>query len=430
MQLSPKQTKSLIESQQPINIWEGSVRSGKTYVSLWRYLQDVAEGPLGEYVVITITFDAFKRNLLPQLNRMVGDVLQWFPGKREIHLYDKIIHVIGCSDERSEGKIRGPTFRGAYVDELSIIPESAFKMLVSRCAMGGAKIFATTNPDSPFHWVKTDFLTDNPDVASWQFKLDDNPELKESEKDYLKRQYQGLWYKRFILGEWALAEGAVYDFFSEKDHVIDNPPTYAKYFIAGVDYGTTNPFACVLLGFNDDVQPSIWVQDEYYYDSKKKQKQLTDFEYAEDVKRFLELYCPKVIYVDPSAASFQLELRKRGFTVKQADNDVENGIRSVSKFLSGGDLKICKKAKNLIDEFYSYVWDQKATERGIEKPKKQHDHCLDAVRYACYTHWGLKRTIKETTAEEKELDMYRRMNQSKNPMDPTAWGHGWQRFQG
>src|SRR6267378_2303639 len=309
---SDKQIKSYQESDARINIWEGAVRSGKTFISLWRFVKELMKGPQGEYALICKTYDAFKRNTFPQLELMVGLDAKHYSGKRELHIYGKTVHIIGADDERAESKIRGPTFAGAYVDEATIIPESVFKMLISRCAMGGAKIFATTNPDSPYHWLKKDYLDGNPDVRSWQFTLDDNPQLTEDEKEYLRRQYRGLWYQRFIEGKWVQAEGAIYDFFDPKYHVIDYAANNPQYYIVGVDYGTTNPCAFTLVGVNTNKHPNIWVEDEYYFDSKIHQRQKTDSEYASDLKKFTQDRPIKAIYVDPSAASFKVECQRQG----------------------------------------------------------------------------------------------------------------------
>jgi PBSX family phage terminase large subunit len=304
-----------------------------------------------------------------------------------MNIWGKTIHVVGADDERAETKIRGPTFMGAYVDEATIIPETVFKMLVSRCAMGGAKIFATTNPDSPYHWLKRDYLTDNPDVKSWQFTLDDNPELKQEEKEYLKRQYRGLWYQRFIEGKWVQAEGAIYDFFDQEYNCIMDVGKLANYYFMGVDYGTTNPCAMVLIGYNPVNSPHFWVEDEYYYDSKLKQRQKTDSEYAQDLIKFAYGRNVRAIYVDPSAASFKAELMKSGVqNLFDARNEVIDGIRFVSDLLNNGTLKVYKKCAHLINEFTSYVWDKNSAKTGVDKPLKENDHALDALRYALYTH--------------------------------------------
>lgn len=388
MNISPKQKESLKNSTARINIWEGAVRSGKTYISIWRFLKELSQGPEGEYAIICRTYDSFKRNILPQITRIIGSDAKHYSGKREMHIWGKTIHVIGADDERAEAKLRGPTFAGAYVDEITIIPESVFKMLISRCAMGGARIFGTTNPDSPYHWLKRDYLTDNVDVISWQFTMDDNPELQDTEKEYLRRQYRGLWYQRFIEGKWVQAEGAIYDFFDEKIHVINSPPSHTAHYFVGVDYGTTNPCAFVLIGYNPERFPNMWVEDEYYFDSKVRQRQKTDSEYADDLKNFIKFYNVQAIYIDPSAASFKLELQKQGFqNLYEAMNEVNDGIRFVSKYLSNGTLKICRKCTHLIQEFQSYVWDPKCLKTGEDKPLKQNDHALDALRYVIYSHF-------------------------------------------
>jgi PBSX family phage terminase large subunit len=402
--LSDKQLISLHESDARINIWEGAVRSGKTYVSLWRWLKELSYGPPGEYCIITRTYDTFKRNLLPQLTRMIGSDVRYYSGKREMVIFDKTIHIIGADDERAENKIRGPTFSGAYVDEATIIPESVFKMLISRCAMKGARIFATTNPDSPFHWLKKDYLTDNPDVKSWKFTLEDNPELTKEEKAYLCRQYKGIWYKRFIEGLWCQAEGAIYDFFDAAIHTIPHPPGQAEFYIVGVDYGTTNPCAFSLVGINRSKFPNMWVEDVYYWDSREKQRQKTDSEYADDFKKFIENKAVKAIYIDPSAASFKLELARSGVNnLYDAENEVLDGIRLTSKFLANGTLKICAGCTPLLKEFQSYVWDSKCAKKGEDKPLKESDHILDSLRYAIYTHFFGKEMSRMTARDLDQL---------------------------
>lgn len=389
--LSPKQLLSLNESDARINIWQGAVRSGKTYISLWRWLKELSFGPPGDYIMMSRTYDSFKRNILPLLTKMIGADVKHYSGKREMKIWGKTIHIIGCDDDRSEAKIRGLTASGAYVDEATIIPESCFRMMISRCAMKGARIFATTNPDSPYHWLKKDFLTDNPDVRSWQFTLDDNPELTKDEREYLRRQYKGLWYQRFIEGLWVQAQGAIYDFFDTSLHVIDFPPGPPAYSIVGVDYGTTNPTAFVQIDVHTSRFPNMWIPEVYYYDSKIHQRQKTDTEYAIDLAKFVENKPIKAIYIDPSAASFKLECSRHGITnLYEAENEVIDGIRLVGKYFNNGTLKICRNCTELIKEMQSYVWDAKCAITGVDRPLKQSDHLIDATRYGIFSHFYAK----------------------------------------
>jgi PBSX family phage terminase large subunit len=254
--------------------------------------------------------------------------------------------------------------------------------------MKGAKIFATTNPDSPYHWLKRDFLTDNSDVKSWQFTLDDNPELTKDEKQYLRRQYKGVWYQRFIEGLWVQAQGAIYDFFDPSIHVIDHGPGLPAYCIIGVDYGTTNPCAFVSVAVNTSKYPNMWVEDVYYYDSKIRQRQKTDTEYACDLERFIKDRPVKAIYIDPSAASFRLECQRHSIpNLYDAENEVIDGIRLVAKYFNNGTLKICRNCESLIKEMQSYVWDANCAKTGVDKPLKVSDHSLDALRYCLYSQF-------------------------------------------
>lgn len=378
--------------------------------------------PPGNLVIIGRTNDTIKRNIIDELYNFPNLKCYYYPGKRELHMEGRIIYCIGANDERSESKIRGPTFSGAYVDEATLIPESFFKMLLSRLSRDGSQLLATTNPDSPFHWIKKDFIdrADELDIKVFNFRMEDNPSLTSNYVEALKKEYRGLWYRRFIEGQWCLAEGSVYDFFDESIHVIDEPPTFAKYYIVGVDYGTTNACSFVLLGFNDDTPTKIWVQKEYYFDSKKEGYQKTDAEYADAYIDFISDYPIKYVYIDPSAASFKLEMRRRPnlIKIKDAVNDVANGIRVVALRLVTGDLKICKQCRNLIQEMQSYVWDSKKAQHGKEEPVKQFDHGCDALRYAVFSHWGEKRNLKEQTSEQREFEMWQKMKQASSPWAP------------
>ena len=397
MSLSPNQKLAIAKSNNPINIWHGAVRSGKTFSSLIRFLIEIAEAPPGEMVVVCRDAFAFRRNVLPLLHHLIGDDARYLQGNALLEIWGRKIHVVGAHDSRAEGKIRGATFVGAYVDEISLIPEVFFTVLVQRCAMGGARIFATTNPDSPGHWLMQSFLKNNPDTISFHFTMLDNPKLTKDEREYLERQHKGLWYRRFVLGEWCLAEGAVFDFFDEKVHTLAKATSNQKYSVVGVDYGTTNATAFTMLEYNTDVSPSLFISKEYYWDSKKMSRQKNNTEYAEDLLKFIEGHPVKFIYIDPSAASFKLELKRLGLEVpiRDANNDVLNGIQEMSTLLANGDLKIGKNCRNLIEEMQAYSWDTKQSEKGDDAPIKKFDHAIDSARYAIYSHFGNKISLRE-----------------------------------
>lgn len=402
---SPKQLISIkrSESNKPYNVWEGSIRSGKTYASLWRFIDEADCGPEGDFAIICRTYDSFERNVYRELEKILGQNVTYMRGKRQVYIKERKCHVITADDSSAEAKIRGCTLAGAYVDEITIIPENVFIMLLGRLSIAGSKLFGTTNPDSPYHWCKK-WMDENPDVKTFKFHLDDNPFIEKTKKEEIKRQFKGLWYKRFIEGKWVQAEGAIYDFFDEASHVIPHPNSHANYYVVGVDYGTTNPCAFVLVGYNPARYPNIWVEDEYYYNSRTHQRQKTDAEYVDDLIKFTRFRNIQAIYIDPSAASFRAALVKAGVdSIIDANNDVNNGIGFTAMKLSEGGLKICKKCTNLISEFQSYVWDEKSVKLGIDKPKKENDHALDALRYVMYTHFAPRENGESSASDIDRL---------------------------
>jgi len=431
---SQKQLEFFNESNARLNIAVGAVRSGKSHITIQRFMKELySSGPEGKYLVTGKSERTVLMNIIEPMQEFTGGLIRYNRGMGEFTLFNKKVYVVGANDERAEGKIRGATFAGALVDEITILPESYFRMLLSRLSIEGSKLFGGTNPDSPLHWLKTDFIdkfkNDKEELKHFRFDLDDNPVLTESFKNSLKKEYQGLWFKRFILGDWVLAEGAVYDFFDTSIHVVDSPPTYAKHYYLGVDYGTSNAFAAVLIGYNDDHKPTLWVEKEYYWDSKSMGYQKTDAEYALDIQREFGGYGLRLIYLDPSAASFQTELRRYKMPVKQANNDVLDGIRCISNLLSQGNLVICRNCTNLIKEIEGYVWDEKSVKRGEDKPLKQRDHAIDAMRYGIFSHFGQKTTLKETNRE----DAYQKSQQKayqQNPMNYPGFTNspGWQKY--
>ncbi len=262
--LSPKQIRSIVGALDTpqIALWAGAVSSGKTIASLLAFLMAVAKAPdQGLIVVIGRTLQTIERNLIDPLQSstlfgpFAGQV-HHTPGSTTAVIFGRTVHLVGASDVRAEARIRGSTIALAYVDEATLVPQSFWMMLLSRLRVPGAKLLATTNPDGPAHWLRRDFILRGPQVGvrHWHFTLDDNPSLTAEYVARLKAQYVGLWHRRFIAGEWCLAQGAIYDMWDPDRHVIPAAqiPPMAALVSAGVDYGTTNPFHAGLLGLGVD----------------------------------------------------------------------------------------------------------------------------------------------------------------------------------
>lgn len=411
--LSDKQLDSILDSACRINIWEGSVRSGKTIASILRWAEYLTNNPPvgGTYAMIGKTQTTLQRNIIDPMMMLFPNECEFKRGTGEFIFRGVQVEVLGASDERAQDKIRGRTMAGAYGDEVSLWPESFWTMLLSRLSVKGAKLFVTTNPDSPYHWLKKGFIdrVGDLDVSVFHFKLEDNEALDPAYVNSLKKEYTGLWYKRFIDGEWVQAEGAIYDMFDPSRHVVDVPDvfninydlTYRKRpvgssqlppvrFFASCDYGTANATTFGLFCYRGQ-KPPVYMLKEYYYDGRKSGKQKTDGDYADDMVEFLGALRGKApVYIDPSALSFITELKKRGVHVIEADNSVIDGIRFMGMMLRDGHFFIDKNCKNAIEEIQGYVWDDKAQQKGEDKPKKEHDHSCDMMRYGLFSHFYRK----------------------------------------
>jgi PBSX family phage terminase large subunit len=393
--LSPKQKASILESNKRLNIWEGAVRSGKTWGSLVRWIKFVGQEADhdADLLMIGRTERTIKRNVIRPLEMLCGNACAYNSGRAEVHLLGRTINVLGASDERAEGKLRGLTAAGCYGDEITLWPESVFKMMLSRLSTDNAKFFGSTNPDSPYHYLKTVYLDrkNELDMYTSNWGIDDNPYLPADFVRSLKKEFRGLWYKRFIDGLWVMAEGAVYDFWDEKEFVIHTTPDGDKKIRWGVaiDYGTGNPTCFILFGMRKGSCPEVWAEREYYYDSQAAGRQKTDSEYSADMRAFLQGVSPEVMIIDPSAASLKLQLRKDGFLfVKDAVNDVLDGIRTQANMLVSGRYALKPACQQTIKDYSAYLWDKNGQKIGVDRPLKQNDHTKDAERYFLHTLYG------------------------------------------
>ena len=391
-----------------INILEGAVRSSKTWAMMPKLLWLSRYSVAGHRVIVGVTKKTVYNNVLDDLFSIIGPrAYKFSKSSGELELFGTRWQVIGARDEGSEKYIRGLTIGVAYCDELTLIPQSSYRMIMSRMSPKGARFYATTNPDNPYHWLKTDVidsvtLREANDIFVEHFDLEDNPHLDPDFKESLKRQFAGVFYKRFIEGLWVLAEGAIYrdvltdDIFytdAERPIALRSRGGHQEHWV-GVDYGTINP--CVFVEAYDD-GTTLWVDREYHWDSRAQNKQKTDAEYADDMVQFVGAGDPREwpgVIIDPSAASLQVELRSRGFHVIDADNSVDDGIRRVSAMLNRKKLRINKQGcPKGIKEMQTYAWaDKRAEITGKEQPIKAHDHYPDALRYIVQTrirNWRL-----------------------------------------
>lgn len=400
---------SILDSTARINIWGGPVRSGKTVHSLIRWLEFVATAPKGDLWMLGRTAGSLERNILAPLKDFTGNKFSYSFSQGKAWFAGREIYIIGASNKDAEGRIRGSTAAGAYGDEVTLWPQEVFKQLGLRMSVRGAEGFYTTNPDGPYHWLKTEYIDKrrtpaNPDglnLAYFEWPISANTTLDPEYITALEKEYTGLWYKRFIKGLWVAAEGVIYDFWDEALHTLEHFPQADEYWLA-FDYGTSNATAGGLFGKRAAPPGHLraWMEREYYYSGRETGKQKTDTQYADDIVEWLGDDRAKVkgLILDPSAASFKAEMKLRGFNVVDANNDVLNGIRKQAAMLNNGEYKVGHNCPHTIQDYGAYLWDAKATARGEDKPIKQHDHTKDAERYFLLTMFPVETEDKPTAA--------------------------------
>lgn len=366
-------------------VCDGAVRAGKTMAMglsffLWAMasFQDQRFGLCGK------TIASLRRNVLAEiLPRLEALGAQWkerrtenvvtvtFRGRRNQ------FYIFGGRDESSASLIQGITFAGVLMDEVALMPRSFVEQACARCSVAGSRLWFNCNPAGPGHWFyKTWILeAEKRNCLRLHFTMEDNPSLTEAIRKRYKRLYSGVFYRRFILGQWAQAEGRVYDFF-EPEMAVEPPAEGFDRWYVSCDYGTVNPTSMGLWGRKE----GVWYRvKEFYFDSRAQMRQMTDEEYAGELKKLVGDRPVAAVIVDPSAASFMEVLRRKGWRVRKADNDVLSGIRLTSDRLKAGKVVICRGCEDCLREMEEYVWDLSAG--AGDRVKKEHDHAMDDMRY-------------------------------------------------
>lgn len=373
-------------------IADGAIRSGKTVsMSLSFVMWAMESFQEQNFGMCGKTIGSFRRNVLQVLKLMLGSRGYGLKDHRADNLVEisrngvtNYFYIFGGKDERSQDLVQGITLAGAFFDEVALMPESFVNQATGRCSVEGSKFWFNCNPEGPFHWFKRNWIdkAGEKSLAYLHFTMDDNLSLSEKIKARYRSMYAGVFYQRYVLGLWCVAEGLVYDMFDRTKHVLNGCNVKDPCYVS-CDYGVQN--ATVFLLWSKDGAGKWICCREYYYSGRDKQKQKTDREFADDLAGWLDGAKPAQIIMDPSAASFIAELRQRGYSVKKAKNDVLDGIRFVASLLNREQIAVSEHYVETIKEFASYVWDEKAADRGEDKPLKQNDHCMDALRYFCFT---------------------------------------------
>lgn len=385
-----------------IALWSGAVRSGKTFISLFAFLFAILKAPrTGNIIIVGRTLDTINGNLMslltnPEIFGPLVKYVKYTPGAKSAQILGRTVHLYGANDASSEAKIRGLTVSLAYVDEATILPESFWKMLVTRLSVDGARMLATTNPGSKSHWLRKEWILKarEKNLVHFAFTMDDNPSLSDEFKADMRASFAGVFYLRFIEGKWTNAEGAVYSMWDEQRHLIDHAdlPPISRTLAVGMDYGTTNTTAALLLGLTDEQHPRLVFIDEWHYSADEHHGEtIPDIELSRQFRDWLTskhgpdgdyIPAPEFVFLDPSAASMRAQLHQDGITPWPANNAVLDGIADIANLLTQDKLIVTTRCKTFLAEVTEYEWDAKASEEGRDEVVKRDDHAMDAARYA------------------------------------------------
>lgn len=382
-------------------IADGSVRSGKTVSMSISFLIWAMENFANcNFAICGKTVGSCRRNVIKPLVNMISGRFN-IKDKRSDNLLvvskngkTNNFYIFGGKDESSQDLIQGITLAGVLFDEVALMPRSFVEQALARCSVEGARFWFNCNPDNPNHWFYQEWInkTEEKHALRLKFLMDDNLSLSQKVKERYYSLYQGTFFRRFILGEWVIAEGLVYQSYNDKIKELlwdgNEKELIGRYYIS-MDYGTINPCSMGLWCVTGKEAIRI---NEYYFDSRKEGYQRTDEEhYAELEKLAGDRYIEYVI-IDPSAASFKETIKRHGrFYTKNANNDVINGIRIVSQMLNNGLIKISKNCTASQAEFGMYRWNEKSEEDTVIK---ENDHAMDDIRY--FANTILKKEFKFT----------------------------------
>lgn len=389
---SPKQRRAMLwwlpggtDARFEAIVCDGAVRSGKTLamgLGFFLWAQSCFRGR--RFALCGKTIGALRRNVLAELLPRLKALGAEFTERRSENKLTLTFggstndfYLFGGRDEAAAGMIQGMTLAGVLMDEVALMPRSFVEQACARCSVTGSRLWFNCNPAGPNHWFYREWILEGAQRGALHlhFTMEDNPSLSPEIRQRYERLYTGVFYRRFVLGQWAQAEGRVYDFF-EPEMAVRVPEGRFESWYISCDYGTVNPMSMGLWG----LQKGVWYRvAEFYFDSRARKRQMTDGEYERELRLLAAGRDIREVIVDPSAASFIQLLRQKGWRVRKADNDVLSGIRATADALKAGRIKICTPCRDCLREMEEYVWDLRSGQK--DQVKKEHDHAMDDMRY-------------------------------------------------
>lgn len=367
-------------------ICEGAVRSGKTIAALDSFLMWSLYAHRNQnFIIAGKSIGALRRNIVQPMKEILkakGIPFNYQISTNVFLIGSNTYYLFGAPTQASQDVLQGLTAAGCFLDEATLLPRNFIDQSLARCSVENSKYFLTLNPESPLHHMKTDFIDRAHELNALvlHFDLDDNLSLSQEAKSRLKSMFSGVFFERYILGLWSMADGLVYPGFDHASMIVSELPKMVNYWI-GVDYGHSNPTVFILTGLGIDGR--FYIINEYYHSGKESTTR-SPSQYSQDFIRWqtdLNIE-PERIFIDPSAKGFITQLHHDGIRkIAKAGNSVLPGISKVSSLISMDKLRVHSSCTHTLKEFSTYSWDSKAQLTGTDRPSKQNDHVMDAIRY-------------------------------------------------
>lgn len=400
-----------------VSVAEGAVRAGKTVDNVAVFARMLDRGVPDRIHLATGSTSANAKLNIGDCNGFGLEYIfrgrcSWtkYKGNEALRIKtagrEYIVIFAGGGKADSFKKIRGNSYGMWIATEINLHHEDMIKEAFNRqLAARTRRVFWDLNPSSPANFIYKNYIDRFAEAYGERycyerFTIRDNATISEERLREIEAQYDkgSIWYRRDILGLRCNVEGLVYDTFSEDNILDEQPPITGEYYVSS-DFGIQNATVFLLWAYSPILGAYVCL-DEYYYSGRDERRQKTVEELVDGFEQLTAGREPKLTIVDPSAAALIVELRRRGHRTKAALNDVLNGISDVHTMLSDKKLLFMRNCAHTLEEFGIYSWDAKAAEQGEDKPIKESDHAMDAVRYFVKT----MHLVKKQIGKEKRLD--------------------------
>ena len=401
-QISDK-SKQAFKSSGFLTVYEGAVRSAKTFTSLLQWYKYVLMSPEKTFLMSGNTLGSISRNCLYGdfgFIAITGNKAKPktdTDGSKHLQLKDKRIYYCGADNKASFKKIRGLTIGGWYADEINLHDRDFIETALARSfASTDRQNIWTLNPDRPGHFIYTDYIdkyrdAQIPGYNYFHFTMEDNPAITPERLNEIRAQYTGVFYQRYVLGLRVAAEGACYPSFTDANIIDKLPEERILFSVLGSDIGgnkSATAFALVGYYLKDKKMHAVLIDEIYDIENKNTDTILSKWRtFASNVKNKYNCYdC----YTDSAEQLILKSMRDAG--IMNVHNSLKKPVIDRIRFLdmafANKRFYVMKHCTKTIDAIRSAVYDSKSQEEKRLDDGTTNIDSLDAMEYALEKHMG------------------------------------------